>query len=44
MDRKPDVYCMARVTFGDTPSPFLLFAIIQKHAKGHEGTQRQLMK
>ena len=41
MDRKPDVYCMTRVTyFGDTPSPFLLIATIQKHAS----TQGQLTK
>ena len=33
---KPDVYCMTRVTLGDTPSPFLSIATIQKHAKEHE--------
>jgi len=35
-DRKPDVYCMTRVTFGDTPSPFLSIATIHKHTKDHE--------
>ena len=28
--RKPDIYCMTRVTFGDTPSPFLSIAKVQK--------------
>ena len=27
---------MTRVTFGDTPSPFLSIATVQKHAKHHE--------
>ena len=27
---------MTRVTFGDTPSPFLSIATVQKHAKKHE--------
>lgn len=27
---------MTRVTFGDTPSPFLSIATVQKHAKEHE--------
>ena len=27
---------MTRVTFGDTPSPFLSIATVQKHAKDHE--------
>ncbi len=35
-DRAPDVYCMTRVTFGDTPSTFLSIATIQKHAKEHK--------
>ena len=35
-NRKPDVYCMTRVTFGDTPSPFLSIATIQKHVQEHE--------
>jgi len=35
-DRKPDVYCMTRVTFWNTPSPFLSIATIHKHAKDHE--------
>ena len=35
-DRAPDFYCMTRVTFGDTPSPFLSIATVQKHAKEHE--------
>lgn len=34
--RAPEVYCLTRVTFGDTPSPFLSIAIVQKHAKEHE--------
>jgi len=34
--RGPEVYCMTRVTFGDTPSPFLSIATVQKHAKEHE--------
>ena len=33
--RAPDVYCMTQVTFGDTPSPFLSIATVQKHAKEH---------
>jgi len=32
-DQSPEVYCMTRVTFGDTPSPFLSIATVQKHAK-----------
>ena len=27
---------MTRVTFGDTPSPFLSIATVQKHTKEHE--------
>ena len=34
--RSPEVYCMTRVTFGDTPSPFLSIATLQKLAKDHE--------
>ena len=34
--RSPEVYCMTQVTFGDTPSPFLSIATVQKHAKDHE--------
>ncbi|XP_044163933.1 uncharacterized protein LOC122948303 [Acropora millepora] len=34
--RSPEVYCMTRVTFGDTPSPFLSIATVQKHATEHE--------
>ena len=34
--RSPDVYCMTRVTFGNTPSSFLSIATVQKHAKDHE--------
>ena len=35
-DQTPDVYCMTRVTFGDTPSPFLSIATVQKHVQEHE--------
>ena len=34
--RGQEIYCMTRVTFGDTPSPFLSIATVQKHAKHHE--------
>ena len=34
--REPEIYCMTRVTFGDTPSPFLSIATVQKHTKEHE--------
>ena len=33
--RGPEIYCITRVTFGDTPSPFLSIATVQKHAKEH---------
>ncbi|XP_015772515.1 PREDICTED: uncharacterized protein LOC107350789 [Acropora digitifera] len=35
-DKTPDVYCMTRITFGDTPSPFLSIATVQKHVREHE--------
>ena len=35
-DHRRDVYCLTRVTFEDTPSPFLSIATIEKHAKNHE--------
>ena len=34
--REPEIYCLTRVTFGDTPSPFLSIATVQKHAKEHK--------
>ena len=37
--REPETYCMTRVTFEDTPSPFLSIATVQKHAKEHEKVQ-----
>ena len=35
-DKTPDVYCMTRITFGDTPSPFLSIATVQNHVLAHE--------
>ena len=34
--RAPEIYSMTRATFGNTPSPFLSIATVQKHAKEHE--------
>ena len=30
------MYCMTRVTFDDTPSPFLFIATVQKHVQEQE--------
>ena len=35
-EKTPDVYCMTRIAFGDTPSPFLSIATVQKHVREHE--------
>ena len=35
-DKTSDVYCMTRITFGDTLSPFLSIATVQKHVREHE--------
>ena len=35
-DKTPDVYCMTRITFGDTPSPLLSIATVQNHVLAHE--------
>ncbi len=36
INKKPKKYCMTRVTFGSTSSPFLSIATVQKHARDHK--------
>ena len=36
MDEQPTAYCMTRVTFGNTSSPFLSIANVQKHLEDHK--------
>ena len=38
MNDPPKVYCMTRVTFGNTSSPFVSIATVQKHAKDNYDT------
>ncbi|XP_028417205.1 uncharacterized protein LOC114541488 [Dendronephthya gigantea] len=38
MDDPPKEYCMTRVTFGNTSSPFVSIATVQKHAKDNHDT------
>ena len=35
-NEEPKRYCMTRVTFGSTSSPFLSIATVQKHAREHQ--------
>ncbi|XP_028408802.1 uncharacterized protein LOC114531378 [Dendronephthya gigantea] len=38
MDDPPKEYCMTQVTFGNTSSPFVSIATVQKHAKDNHDT------